>query len=139
LFERLRTSLGCLKNLTQQASRSKPTRIRIGLRHSFITSVGKTGATVKEHQNSARHSKPELTLGLHTHLSISDGRRALEKMPQIIKPDEKRTRAAALKTGTDDKPLDVAQGELTPKLTPHTYLYSHQLGAIEANWQKGCE
>jgi len=110
------------------------------LRHSFITSVGKAGATVKEHQRLARHSKPELTLGVYTHLSISDERRALEKIPQIIEPDKRRDLAAALKTGTDDRPLGIAEGELTPKLTPKStpaaYSHSNKLEAKQTDWQR---
>jgi len=50
------------------------------LRHTFITNVVKSGATVKESQILARHSKAELTLGVYTHICISDERRALDKM-----------------------------------------------------------
>jgi len=75
------------------------------LRHSFITNVVKSGATVKESQTLARHSKPELTLGVYTHIGISDERRALEKMPTVAGTDRQSNKAVALRTGTDDKPL----------------------------------
>jgi len=91
------------------------------LRHTFITNVVKSGATVKEAQCLARHSKPELTLGVYTHLSISDERRALDKMPQLIKPTNETNQNTMLKTGTDNRLVDAVQNatkELTPKLTP---------------------
>ncbi len=76
------------------------------LRHSFITNVVKSGATVKESQVLARHSKPELTIGIYTHIGISDERRALEKMPTLTNPDDQCNRAVALRTGTEDRSLE---------------------------------
>ena len=75
------------------------------LRHTFITNVVKSGATVKESQILARHSKAELTLGVYTHICISDERRALDKMPTLSRPATENIQGVALKTGTDDLPL----------------------------------
>ncbi len=89
-------------------------------RHTFITNVVKSGATVKEAQSLARHSKPELTLGVYTHLTTFDERRALDKMPSLIDTKKTMNRNKMLKTGTDNKPVDAVQHsekELTPKLT----------------------
>ena len=94
------------------------------LRHSFISNVGKSGATVKEAQSLARHSTSALTLDVYTHIGLYDERRAIEKLPQLHNTGEKDTeknRAVALKTGTDNKPVESvqnAQKKLTPKLTP---------------------
>jgi len=94
------------------------------LRHSFISNVGKSGATVKEAQTLARHSTSALTLDVYTHIGLYDERRAVEKMPQLHNTsgkDTEKNRAVALKTGTDNKPVEAAQNgkkELTPKLTP---------------------
>ena len=90
------------------------------LRHSFISNVGKSGATVKEAQRLARHSTSALTLDVYTHIGLHDERRAVENLPKLHNPDQKG-RAVALKTGTDDKPVEHAengQEKLTPKLTP---------------------
>ena len=90
------------------------------LRHTFISNVGKSGATVKEAQMLARHSTVALTLDVYTHIGLNDERRAIESLPRLHSPDEKG-RAVALKTGTDDGPVRVAkngQEQLTPKLTP---------------------
>jgi len=84
------------------------------LRHSFITNVVKSGATVKESQTLARHSKVELTLGVYTHIGISDERRALDKMPTLTSPATKSTQEAALKTGTDDMPVSEAESAYKP-------------------------
>jgi hypothetical protein len=66
-----------------------------------------------------------LTLDVYTHVGLHDERRAIEKMPQLHDPDDKKdagkNRALVLKTGTDNKPIDAAQDstkELTPNLTP---------------------
>jgi integrase len=50
------------------------------LRHSFITEVVKSGASVKECQTLARHSTPVLTLGKYTHIGISDTRQVIDRM-----------------------------------------------------------
>ena len=96
-----------------------------GQRHSFITCLGRSGATVKETQALARHSTSALTLDVYTHIGLHDERRAIEKMPQLHdldgKNDAGKNRSVALRTGTDNKPVDTAQDspkELTPKLTP---------------------
>ncbi len=94
------------------------------LRHSFISNVGKSGATVKEAQRLARHSTSALTLDVYTHIGLHDERRAVEKLPQLHNIDGKdaeKNQAVALKTGTDDKPVKAAQNSprrLTPVMRP---------------------
>ena len=93
-------------------------------RHTFISNVGRSGATVKETQTLARHSTSALTLDVYTHIGLYDERRAIEKLPQLHNAgskDAEKKRAVALKTGTNNKPVETAQNEskeLTPKLTP---------------------
>ncbi|MCX5635478.1 MAG: hypothetical protein NTW55_06560, partial [Planctomycetota bacterium] len=90
-------------------------------RHTFISNVGRSGATVKGTQTLARHSTSALTLDVYTHIGLYDERRAIEKLPQLHNSDGKdagNNRAVALKTGTDNKPVEPAQNgskELTPK------------------------
>jgi len=112
------------------------------LRHSFITNICKTGASIKEHQNLARHSKADLTLGVYTHLSISDERRAVEKMPSFIEPQIQHNQAKSAKTGTDNLPLNTLNRvskkltpELTPDLTPTAYFDNNRLTMKETDWQ----
>jgi len=93
-------------------------------RHTFISNVGRSGATVKETQTLARHSTSALTLDVYSHIGLYDERRAIERLPQLHNTDNKkseRNRAVAQRTGTDDRPVDVVQKgskELTRKLTP---------------------
>lgn len=94
------------------------------LRHTFISNIGKSGATVKEAQTLARHSTSALTLDVYTHIGLYDERRAIEKLPQLHNTDGKdveKNHAVALRTGTDNKPVDTGlqhSKELTLKLTP---------------------
>ncbi len=69
------------------------------LRHTFITSVVKSGAHPKQAQRLARHSKIELTMNHYTHLSLLDDRTALSAVPGIAQPTPREQRA----TGTDGK------------------------------------
>ena len=69
----------------------------------------------------ARHSTSALTLDVYTHIGIHDERRAIEKLPKLHSPDDNCRAVALKKTGTDDKPIRLAengQEQLTPKLTP---------------------
>ena len=93
------------------------------LRHTFISNLDMTGTTGKKQQTLARHSTPTLT-SRYSHISLYDERRAIENLPQLHNADRKhaeKKQAVALKTGTDNKPVNIAQNgpkELTPKLTP---------------------
>ncbi len=61
---------------------------------------------------------PQPSIGLY------DERQAVKRLPQlhnIERKDADKNRAVALKTGTDNKPVETAQNgqkKLTPKLTP---------------------
>ena len=61
------------------------------LRHQFITDLGKAGVPLVATQKLARHSKPELTANVYTHLSLQDNAAAVEKLA--------RTPIAKLLTG----------------------------------------
>ena len=53
------------------------------LRHTGITRVVRSGASMKIAQDFARHSDPKLTANIYTHLHISDIRAALENVPPV--------------------------------------------------------
>ena len=58
-------------------------------------------------QSLTRHSTISLTMDTYTHLSLNDGKAALARLPKLPDVDSTNTegsRAAALKTGTDDEP-----------------------------------
>jgi integrase len=69
------------------------------LRHTFITMVGKTGVTPKEHQDLARHSTYALT-GRYTHSRLYDLATAVNALPSMLPKSPADERVAA--TGTDD-------------------------------------
>jgi len=69
-------------------------------RHTYVTRVVRSGASVKVAQDLARHSTPTLTLGVYTHLSVHDHAAALAALPSIATHAQKSEAAKA--TGTDD-------------------------------------
>jgi integrase len=83
-----------------------------GLRHTFITMIGKAGVSPKEHQDLARHSTYSLT-GRYTHSRFYDLAAAVQALP--IPLGGPPTGAAALQaTGTDG----AGQIPLGPNLGP---------------------
>ncbi len=50
------------------------------LRHTYITNIGRSGASMKTRQELARHSEPGLTMRC-THTQLEDKVRALEGLP----------------------------------------------------------
>ncbi len=70
------------------------------LRATYITMVVKSGASVKEAQELARHSDPKLTMNVYTRLGVHDLATALDRLPTpaLDRPDHDTLRA----TGTDN-------------------------------------
>ena len=52
-----------------------------GLRHRFVTSLERAGVRPKMAQTLARHSDIRLTLGVYTHVDLSDCSTAIESLP----------------------------------------------------------
>jgi hypothetical protein len=71
------------------------------LRATYITLLVKSGASVKEAQELARHSDPRLTMNVYTRLGVHDLAGALDRLPTIDTPDDSSERVAA--TGTDGR------------------------------------
>ncbi len=70
------------------------------LRHSYISGIVASGASVKTAQELARHSTPMLTIGRYSHTRLHDLRGAIEALP-TTKTDEPQMEVQ-LATGTDD-------------------------------------
>ena len=85
------------------------------LRHSYITMVGKTGVSPKEHQDLARHSTYALT-GRYTHSHLYDLAAAVNGLPSIITGGREAQALAA--TGTDGNSLGLFLGP-QPALSVH--------------------
>ena len=69
------------------------------LRHSYVTSLIQSNASVKVVQTLARHSTPSLTLGIYSHVGLFDQVGALVGLPDLgPKPLDSEPLAA---TGTD--------------------------------------
>jgi integrase len=68
------------------------------LRHSFVALLEKSGATLKEAMQLARHSDPKLTMAVYGRAQLHDLGRAVERLPDLA-PAAPREAVAA--TGTD--------------------------------------
>jgi integrase len=65
------------------------------LRHTFITLVVNSGASVKVAQVLARHSTPTLTIGRYAHADMADKQAALNALPSLtVRAEEARTGSA---------------------------------------------
>ena len=67
------------------------------LRHTFITRLVKSNASVKVCQELARHSDPKLTFAVYSHVGMADTSRALDNLPSM------ESQQATLKSGTDNR------------------------------------
>jgi site-specific recombinase XerC len=68
------------------------------LRHSYIALLEKSGATLKEAMQLARHSDPKLTMAVYVRAQLHDLGRAVERLPDLMSGPTTQTAAA---TGTD--------------------------------------
>jgi integrase len=80
------------------------------LRHTFVSNVVATGATVKTAQELARHSTPVLTFGVYAHARLADIASTVEHLPDPFKSNRPE---AALKTGTDGAQVSGLDSALT--------------------------
>jgi integrase len=68
------------------------------LRHTYVTMLVQSGASVKVVQTLARHADPALTLGTYSHVQVFDLARGLDALPALaVSPADAE---AAAKTGT---------------------------------------
>src|SRR5437870_13840359 len=74
------------------------------LRHSFIALLDKSGATLKEAMQLARHSDPKLTMAVYGRAQLHDLAGALERLPALLSPDRPDDLPA---TGTDGRPATI--------------------------------
>jgi integrase len=69
------------------------------LRHSFIALLDKSGATLKEAMQLARHSDPKLTMAVYGRAQLHDLTGAVERLPALLSPNPSGEAMRA--TGTD--------------------------------------
>jgi integrase len=69
------------------------------LRHSFIAMLDKSGATLKEAMQLARHSDPKLTMAVYGRAHLHDLGEAVRRLPPLLVGVQEQQAA----TGTDDK------------------------------------
>jgi len=72
------------------------------LRHTYLSRLGRSGASPKAMQRLARHSTVELTLGRYTHAGLYDLAAAVDQLPSLpVKSPSHREPAVLKATGTD--------------------------------------
>ncbi len=103
-----------------------------GLRHTFISRVVQSGASVRVAQELARHSTPTLTIGRYSHARLNDLTRALDNLPSATTPAPAREQAKATGThGASPEPIG------RPAHLQHQLQHSpHDSGCVRAS---GCE
>jgi len=75
------------------------------LRHSFVAMLDRSGATLKEAMQLARHSDPRLTMAIYGRARMHDLAGAVDRLPSLGSPPEMNTENKTLaSTGTDGKP-----------------------------------
>jgi site-specific recombinase XerD len=94
------------------------------LRHTYLSRLGRSGASPKVMQKLARHSTVELTLGRYTHANLHDLTAAVEGLPPLSPPESPESERATIRaTGTDDarandSDSDNAAGSVLPDVLP---------------------
>ena len=86
------------------------------LRHTHGSRLVASGADIKSVQALMRHATPALTLGVYVHKDKGRMAAAVAALPDVApapRPGPEAEAAAALKTGTDNAPLDA---ETNPKI-----------------------
>ncbi len=81
------------------------------LRHTFVTWIVQSGASVKVAQELARHSTPVLTLGIYSHVTLHDQTKALAALPVANTSADagESAREAMRATGTDNHTANADQ------------------------------
>ncbi len=100
------------------------------LRHTYLSRLGRSGASPKVMQKLARHSTVELTLGRYTHAGLFDLSSAVNALPPLPVKDAPKTERAVMRaTGTDD-----FSGPSTgPKLAPNVWASGPKLAQTAAD------
>jgi hypothetical protein len=73
-------------------------------RHTYISGIVASGASVKTAQELARHSRAELTIGRYSHTRLHDIKGAVPTLPTAPEAEVESLRA----TGTDEHPFTAA-------------------------------
>lgn len=85
------------------------------LRHTYLSRLGRSGASPKAMQRLARHSTVELTLGRYTHAGLYDLAEAVERLPSLpVESGDQRQVTPLRATGTDGNRKSVVAPLVAP-------------------------
>ena len=71
------------------------------LRHSFVVMLDRSGATLKEAMQLARHSDPKLTMAVYGRARLHDLAGAVDRLPSLGTSGENPPEGGLQATGTD--------------------------------------
>jgi hypothetical protein len=84
-------------------------------RHTYISGIVASGASVKTAQTLARHSTVELTVGRYAHARLHDLQGAVESLPSLV-PSPPVAPATARANGADGRRSDNSWGQMRGQL-----------------------
>jgi integrase len=90
------------------------------LRHSYVALLDRSGATLKEAMELARHSDPKLTMKVYGRLRPKDLTGAVERLPSLLAAASEPIAETVSATGTDGLPAEsfLVASFLDEKKTP---------------------
>ena len=87
------------------------------LRHTYLSRLGRSGASPKAMQRLVRHTTVQLTLGRYTHANLFDLKAAVDLLPPLSSPSTNEREAVKLQAaGTDHMSQSVLPFVLAPSL-----------------------
>ncbi len=89
------------------------------LRHSFIALLDRSGATLKEAMQLARHSDPKLTMAVYGRAQLHDLGEAVRRLPALLDAGSPVEAAKATGTGGPDG-LPAGSVRFAPEFAPPT-------------------
>jgi hypothetical protein len=101
-------------------------------RHTYISGIVASGASIKTAQTLARHSTVELTVGRYAHTRLDDLQGAVESLPSLVplRPVGPETARA---TGTDGQRSDSSWGQMRGHLGRKTRPTEARIGKCVSN------
>ncbi len=106
------------------------------LRHSFIALLDKSGATLKEAMQLARHSDPKLTMAIYGKAQLHDLGEAVGRLPALLGKGAGPEQEALRATGTDGACTNLAQASDTGRALLRVVDDSEGAGGAEGNGPK---
>ena len=106
------------------------------LRHTYLSRLGRSGASPKVMQKLARHSTVELTLGRYTHAGLFDLSSAVNAMPPLPIQEAPQTERDVMRATGTDANTGASPKVTGPKLAPKVWASGPKLAQASDNDQQ---